>query len=99
MPDLKYTGKLGNIQGKPRVYFSCHPRDFVPYFGELSREILRIINCAIFYYEPDEDVPLDDDDYLDLGQMQLFVIPVTGHIPGNRVIKNGQSRLKKSSVS
>ena len=80
MSELKHIGKLGNIQGKPKVYFSCHPRDFAPYFQELSQEILRIVNCAIFYYEPDADVSLDDDYYLDLSQMQLFVIPVTGHL-------------------
>ena len=64
-------------QGKPRVFFSCHPADFGTYFEELSTEIIKIIDCAIYYYGSEEEVPIDEDYYLNLSQMQLFVMPVT----------------------
>lgn len=78
----------GNVspQGKPNVYFCCHPAD-VPYcFDEISDDILRFQNCAIWYAkETDrpEDIsaissPSDlETHFCDLSRMQLFVVPVT----------------------
>lgn len=77
MPELKHVSRTGNPQGKPRVFFSCHPHDFGASFEQLSRDILRISNCAIFYFDPNSDGELESDDLFNLSQMQLFVMPVT----------------------
>ena len=45
-----------STNGKQRVYFSAHPKDFSKYFAEISNDILSKQNCAIYYYLP-EDVP------------------------------------------
>jgi len=81
MIELKYkTRGNSSSQGKPRVYFSCHPKDFKAYFEKISDEILKEQNCAIWY---NDDIPyvLDVDCETDLNEkladMQLFVIPVT----------------------
>ena len=64
-------------QGKPNVYFSCHPEDFDIYFEEYATKILRIQDCAIWYEsEPEADYDKDDLE-LNLSQMQLIVMPVT----------------------
>lgn len=63
-------------KGKPRVFFACHGEDFRGYFQEITEEILKISDCAVYYYEPGE-VALDEDFYLNLAQMQLMVMPVT----------------------
>lgn len=78
MSALKYkTRGMANPQGLPRVYFSCHPSDFDTYFDEISNEILKKQNCAI-YYDEELGMPYDEEQLLsDLSQMQLFVMPVT----------------------
>ena len=64
-------------QGKPNVYFSCHPEDFGRYFEEYATKILRIQDCAIWYEaEPEADYDREDLE-LNLSQMQLFVMPIT----------------------
>lgn len=64
-------------QGKPRVYFSCHPADFRLYFQPISEEILEKQNCAI-WYDTEPEAEYDSEPFkLSLSQMQLFVIPVT----------------------
>ena len=64
-------------QGKPNVYFSCHPEDFELYFEEYAVKILRIQECAV-WYETEPEADWDREDLaLDLSQMQLFVVPVT----------------------
>ena len=77
MAQLQYRTR-GQVspQGKPRVYFACHGEDHQGFFTEISDEILKISDCAVFYYEPGEVAP-DEDYYLNLGRMQLFVMPVT----------------------
>lgn len=65
-------------QGRPRVYLCCHPNDFGWLFREVCEEILDVQrNAAIWYYDPEETIPLGDEFLDDLSQMQLFVIPVT----------------------
>ena len=64
-------------QGKPRVFFCCYPEDFQPFFEEISDSILKTQNCAIWYFENPEQVPDTEQMETDLGQMQLFVVPVT----------------------
>ena len=61
-----------------KIWFSCHPEDRERVFVRLTEDILKLQNCAIWY-----DAELEADDEVDdllqmLGQMQLFVIPVTG---------------------
>lgn len=42
MAIMKYKTR-GNTspQGKPRVYFCCHPEDFTKYFETIANEILE----------------------------------------------------------
>lgn len=39
-------------QGKPRVYFCCHPDDFDMYFEPVRNEILDKQNCAVWVIYP-----------------------------------------------
>ena len=65
-------------KGKPRIYFTCHPDDMGLYFEEISSDLLRRLNCAVWFKEDPEDSFEDEGEIVDLlGQMQLFVIPVT----------------------
>lgn len=80
MPNLKYkTRGMVSPQGKPRVYFCCHPKDFAGYFDGISDEILEKQNCSVWYLE---DMTADYDElfFSDLKQMQLFVMPVTTNL-------------------
>ena len=63
--------------GKRKVYFTCHPKDFDLYFDKVCDDIFKTQDCAI-YYTADMTAPLSEQ-YLesDLGQMSLFVMPVT----------------------
>lgn len=63
--------------GKRRVYFTCHPEDFEKYFDKICDDIFKTQDCAI-YYTADMTAPIPEQ-YLesDLGQMSLFVMPVT----------------------
>lgn len=79
MASLKYkTRGNSSPQGKPRVYFCCHPEDSNRYFESISDEILAKQNCAVWY--SDEEVVRDEDFFADLKQMQLFVMPVTTNL-------------------
>lgn len=79
MAQLQYkTRGSGSPQGKPRVYFACHPEDFRGYFEQICEEILKISNCVVYYYEG--DVEPDEDFYLNLSQMQLVVMPITSRL-------------------
>lgn len=80
MAQLLYkTRGQSNPKGKPRVYFACHDRDFQRFFEEITDAVLTISDCAVYYYAPG-DVPQDEDYYLNLGQMNLFVMPVTSQL-------------------
>ena len=79
MPELLYkTRENTSPQGKPRVCFTCHPDDFDACFEPIAEELLKRHNCAVWYKSsPDSrfDSPAEMDAVL--GQMQLFVVPVT----------------------
>ena len=81
MSKLSYRTIAGeNPQGKPKVYFSCHPDDFATYFEEYALKILHIQDCAIWYEaEPEADYDREDLE-LNLAQMQLFIMPVTSKL-------------------
>ena len=65
-------------QGRPRIYFCCHNDDFNRLFEPVSEEILSLVpHAAIWYYDPKDGIPEDDQLFSDLGQMQLFILPVT----------------------
>lgn len=77
---MKYrTRGMIHPQGKPKVYFCCHPRDFEPCFERITDAILQCSNCAVWYDNPSNPVSAEDL-RADLGQMQLFVMPVTGKL-------------------
>ena len=66
---------IGNAspQGKPRVYFTCHPQDVRDTLDKIVEDLLNAQDCAVCYTENmEEDAVLED-----LTQMNLFVVPVT----------------------
>ena len=64
-------------KGKPRVYFTCHPADFDRCFEKIREDIFKVQDCAI-YYTADMSEPMEEENLAtDLGQMSLFVVPVT----------------------
>ena len=66
-------------QGKPRVYFTCHPDDFDLYFDRICSDIFDVKggSCAI-YYTPDMSESLDETNLtVDLARMNLFIVPVS----------------------
>lgn len=72
---MKYkTRGMSTPQGKPRVYFSAHPKDYGRCFQKISDSILACTNCAVWYAQKQET---GDVHWENLKQMQLFVIPVT----------------------
>lgn len=78
MWELHYRTRGGSSpQGKPRVYFCCHPADFDPYFETISDEILEKQDCAVWYDRDPEADCNPESLSSDLTQMQLFVVPVT----------------------
>lgn len=84
--ESSYTGLKSRTKGmitpdgKPRVFFCCHPADFDTYFLRISDEILdRHRNCAIWYREEQSAAVEEDweDLKFELRDMQLVVFPVT----------------------
>lgn len=65
-----------NPHGKQKVYFSCHPDDFKGCFEDVSNDILKFQDCAIWYCEETMEHNTEEV-HFELKQMQLFVIPVT----------------------
>ena len=81
MPDLAYITRGGaHPQGKPRVYFCCHPEDQRTFRRSMAKELTALVDCAV-WYDPAPDQPLTGAEWAarqaDLAQMQLFVLPVT----------------------
>ena len=78
MADFQYITKDDSSpQGKPRVYFTAHPDDYQIYFEEIRQDIFKRQNCVIFYLDGNTQPDKVDDYELRLGEMQLFVVPVT----------------------
>ncbi len=71
------TRKGENSQGKPRVYFTCHPQDFSVCFKKITEDILAIQDCAIYYTEDGTELMTLENKEVDLAQINLFVVPVT----------------------
>ena len=72
MFQYKTRGK-SSPQGKPRVYFTCHPDDHEKFFGRITDELLKYADCAIWYSADSDYENIESD----LGQMNLLVVPVT----------------------
>ena len=62
---------------KPRVYLTCHPEDAGRWLDPTIADIHAASDCAIFYAANMTSDLSDADWELDLGRMQLFVVPVT----------------------
>ena len=78
MDKLKFRTK-GNAmpQGKPKVFFTCHPKDFDRSFDSICEDIFKVSDCAVYYTENMEE-PFSQEEYdVDLDRMNLFVIPVS----------------------
>lgn len=77
-----------NVFDKPKVYFTCHPKDFEKYFDVIRDDIFGICDCTIYYTESMSE-QLSEDDYADLSRMNLFVVPVTRSLleKDNRTIR------------
>lgn len=67
----------GDPKGKPRVYFTCHPDDFPLYFEKIKEDLFKAHDCALYYTEDLSTAIAQEDLDADLGQMNLFVVPVT----------------------
>ena len=50
MPQLAYITR-GNAspQGKPRVYFCCHPADQTAFLQPMAKELLAVVDCSVWY--------------------------------------------------
>ena len=74
---LHKTNGDGNPQGKPRVYFTCHPDDFEKHFETICADLFKAHDCAVYYTE-DMSEPIPEADLAtDLESRNLFVVPVT----------------------
>lgn len=70
------TRGMSNPQGKAKVYFCCHSDDFDKFFESISDEIIEKQNCSI-WYPKNRNIERNEEFLENLGQMQLFVMPVT----------------------
>lgn len=74
---LYKTKDGGNPKGKPRVYFTCHPEDFDRYLEKICKDIFKTHDCAVYYTQDMTEEIEVENLAVDLGQMNLFVVPVT----------------------
>lgn len=78
---LRYrTRGQSDPREKNRVYFCCHPEDFSLYFDQISKEILELQDCAVWYDGDGGPAPLDEERQMELERMQLFIMPVTARL-------------------
>lgn len=78
MTELLYKTKGGaQPQGKPRVYFTCHPADFDRSFEKTCEDLFDAVDCAVYYTADMADRLPKDTRESDLERMNLFVIPVS----------------------
>ena len=81
MSKLAYR-TIGNEhpQGKPKVYFACHPDDQTSFLEDYALKILHIQTCAI-WYETEYTADYDREELeAQLSEMQLIVMPVTANL-------------------
>ena len=101
MLNLSYkTRGNANPKGKPRVYFTCHPQDFENYFEKISNDVISLYDCAIYYTKDlSSDIEREDLD-LELGQMNLFIVPITFKLlsESNRAMQKDLSYAKEKNI-
>ena len=86
--------------GKSRVYFTCHPDDFERYFNDICKDVFTYHDPAI-YYTFDMSEPHDKQNIdVDLGRMNLFLIPVTYKLLSepNRAMQEDVAFAKKHNI-
>lgn len=64
-------------QGKPRVYLTCHPDDVDTAFPLVCEDLLRHVNCAVWYDAEQAESYAPAELYAALDEMQLVVLAVT----------------------
>lgn len=62
MPQLAYITR-GNAspQGKPRVYFCCHPADQAAFLQPMAKDLLALVDCSV-WYDPEPATPLSPEE-------------------------------------
>ena len=78
MLELSYRTR-GNAhpQGKPRVYFTCHPTDYDRSFEQITQDILQLQDCAVYFTTDMTEHISEEDRWIQLRGMNLFVVPVS----------------------
>ena len=75
---LQYiTRGMGDARGKPRVFLTCHPEDREKAIPLIAEDLLRHVNCAVWY---DAEPAAEYDPWelrAALDEMQLFVAAVS----------------------
>ena len=66
-----------NIKDKPRVYFTCHPRDFDAHFDRICADLFKTQDCAVYYTEDMSEELSAENLSLDINRMNLIVVPIT----------------------
>lgn len=66
-----------NPHGKPKVYFTCHPKDLGHCFEEIADDIFETQDCVICYRDPELEYSKEELREFITDGMQLFVIAVT----------------------
>ena len=71
------TREGADPEKKVRVYFTCHEDDFDKYFEDICAQILKVLDCAVYYtkdmgswYSPAEFI-------CELVMMDIIVIPIS----------------------
>ncbi len=78
MASFKVIAKNNSqVEKKPRVYFTCHPDDFVKYFKRICEDLFATHDCAIYYTEDMTEAISEDEREVDLERFNLFVVPIT----------------------
>ena len=94
------TYRDSSPNGKPRVYFTCHPDDFEKHFEKICADIFKTHDCAIYYTEDMTEEIADQDKETELGRMNLFVVPVTNKLltKPNRAIDDDLAYAKQKEI-
>lgn len=97
---FRTRAKSHDIKGKPRVYFTCHPDDLDIYFDKICEDIFKTHDCVIYYTPDMTEMIADGDRETDLGQNNLFVVPVTFKLLStkNRAMDSDISYAKEKRI-
>jgi len=98
---LYKTKGNSSSHNKPRVYFTCHPDDFLRYFEQICEDIFRTHDCAIYYTEDMNEIIPDEDKPTDLGSMNLIAVPVTFRLLStpNRAMDDDLAYAKEKHIA